>query len=73
MMARAPVDTPLGRDPVRMPRILSAAALGAALGLLGAKATELGAWTLLPWAVGAAGVHPLVRKPIPPPKRSSNA
>ena len=42
--------------------ILGATALGVLLGLLGAHATTLGLWTLLPWAVGAAGVGYVARR-----------
>lgn len=42
--------------------ILGATALGVLLGFLGAHATVLGLWTLLPWAVGAAGVGCLARR-----------
>lgn len=38
---------------VMMLRFLLAVALGAALGLAGARATFLGWWTLLPWGAGA--------------------
>lgn len=42
--------------------ILGATGLGIALGLLGAHATILGLWTLLPWAVGACGVGYVARR-----------
>ena len=34
--------------------VLTAAAIGALVGWLGAHATILGAWTLLPWGLGGA-------------------
>ena len=45
-----------------MANILIAAGLGAVLGLLGAHATFLGWWTLLPWAVGGAVVGYAARR-----------
>lgn len=45
-----------------MPGILVATVLGVVLGLLGARATILGAWTLLPWALGGVVVGYKVRR-----------
>lgn len=67
---RLSIDSPLPANSdspgVNMLGIVIAAAVGAVLGVLGAHATVLGGWTLLPWAVAGAIIgyttrrHPVV-------------